>query len=140
MAGAKATFGWRSGVTAGGTAFAACALALALWPESVHARQIAQQPAAPGATPRSSPLDTAIDPMADVPSANLGRVAHAQEKAQSSERYLRMVKDSDRLLQLATQLKAEVDKSTRNELPVGAFQKADEIERLAHDVKQRIKD
>jgi hypothetical protein len=57
----------------------------------------------------------------------------------SDERHKRMVVASDKLLQLATELKAEVDKSTKNEMSVSAIKKAAEIERLAHDVKEKMK-
>ena len=50
-----------------------------------------------------------------------------------------MVADADKLLQMATELKIEVDKSSKNETSVSAYNKADAIERLAHDVKQRLK-
>ncbi len=44
-----------------------------------------------------------------------------------------------KLLQLATELKEEVDKSTKNEMSVTAIKKAAEIEKLARDVKDRMK-
>jgi hypothetical protein len=42
-------------------------------------------------------------------------------------------------LQLATELKAAVDKSNKNELSLDVVKKADDIEKLAHDVKQRMR-
>jgi hypothetical protein len=50
-----------------------------------------------------------------------------------------MAQDADKLLALATELKADVDKATKNETSVTAFQKANEIEKLAHDVKERLR-
>ncbi len=47
--------------------------------------------------------------------------------------------DTAKLLQLATELKTAVDKTTKDELSLEVIRKADEIERLAHDVKQRMK-
>jgi hypothetical protein len=41
------------------------------------------------------------------------------------------------LLKLATDLKAEMDKTTRDMLSVGVVRKAGEIERLAHQVRNR---
>jgi hypothetical protein len=61
--------------------------------------------------------------------------AHMAEE----ERHKRMVSDADKLLELATELKTDVDKSTKNETSVSALRKAEEIERLAHDVKERLK-
>jgi len=69
-------------------------------------------------------------------------LAHQQEvrtRMAEDERHKRMVSDADKLLELATELKTDVDKSTRNETSVSALKKADEIERLAHDVKERLK-
>ena len=50
-----------------------------------------------------------------------------------------MVADADKLLQLATELKEDVDSSTKNELSVTTVKKAAEIEKLAHEVKERMK-
>ena len=47
--------------------------------------------------------------------------------------------DTDKLLALATDLKAQVDKSTKDTLSVDVIKKADEIEKLAHSVKERMK-
>jgi hypothetical protein len=50
-----------------------------------------------------------------------------------------LVADTDRLLVLATDLKARVDKSTKDTLSLDVIKKADEIEKLAHSVKERMK-
>jgi hypothetical protein len=49
------------------------------------------------------------------------------------------VEDTDKLLALATQLKQEVDKTNKDVLSVDVIRKADEIEKLAHSVKERMK-
>jgi sirohydrochlorin ferrochelatase len=71
--------------------------------------------------------------------AAMARLKHRQELSGLSERHQHMAADADKLLQLATELKADVDKSSKNETSVSAYNKADAIERLAHDVKQRLK-
>jgi hypothetical protein len=43
------------------------------------------------------------------------------------------------LLKLATDLKAEVDKTTTDTLSLEVIRKADAIERFAHDVKEKKK-
>lgn len=48
--------------------------------------------------------------------------------------------DTQKLFQLATELKAAVDKSNENLLSVDVVRKADEVERLAHRVKEKMKD
>ncbi len=48
-------------------------------------------------------------------------------------------KDTDKLLELATQLKQYVDKTNENTLSLEVIRKAEEIEKLAHSVKEKMK-
>ena len=48
--------------------------------------------------------------------------------------------DTDKLFQLATELKAAVDKSNENLLSLEVVRKADEVEKLAKKVKEKMKD
>ncbi|QMV17372.1 hypothetical protein GOB94_00570 [Granulicella sp. 5B5] len=99
------------------------------------AAQVQQPVASPGTTPPpigAERLPEPVDPYA-------ARMKHQEQVAQADDRRKKMVADADKLLQLATDLKADVDKETRNETSVSAYMKADEIEKLAHDVKQRLK-
>ena len=54
-------------------------------------------------------------------------------------RHKRMETDAAKLLELSTELKADVDKAGKDELSLEVIRKADEIEKLAHDVKERMK-
>ena len=65
--------------------------------------------------------------------------AEQQAKLRNDDRQKRLVADTDKLLSLATDLKAQVDKSTKNTLSLDVIKKADEIEKLAHSVKERMK-
>ena len=65
--------------------------------------------------------------------------AESQAKLQNTDRQKRLVADTDKLLALATDLKAQVAKSTKDTLSVDVIKKADEIEKLAHSVKERMK-
>ena len=56
-----------------------------------------------------------------------------------SEANRQIAGDSAKLLKLATDLKAEVDKTSKDTLSLGVIRKADEIEKLAHAVKEKIK-
>ncbi|HEY5178134.1 MAG TPA: hypothetical protein VII95_21475 [Terriglobales bacterium] len=47
--------------------------------------------------------------------------------------------DTDKLLELATELKQYVDKTNENTLSVEVIKKAEEIEKLAHSVKEKMK-
>jgi hypothetical protein len=91
----------------------------------------AQQPPPPGPTLGGPPLGIA-EP---IPS----EMQEQQARARSSERQLRLVADTDKLLALATELKQEVSKTNKDVLSVDVVKKADEIEKLAHSVKERMK-
>lgn len=47
--------------------------------------------------------------------------------------------ESTQLLSMAIALKAEVDKTTKDTLSINVIRRADEIEKLAHRVKEKIK-
>ncbi len=64
----------------------------------------------------------------------------AQDReAANVERKKQIADDSAKLLKLATDLKAEVDKTNKDTLSLNVIRKADEIEKLAHDVKEKMK-
>ena len=48
--------------------------------------------------------------------------------------------ETDKLFQLATELKAAVDKSNENVLSLDVVRKADEVEKLAKKVKEKMKE
>ncbi|HYX52159.1 MAG TPA: hypothetical protein VE783_01825 [Candidatus Limnocylindrales bacterium] len=61
-------------------------------------------------------------------------------KEANSRRQEDLRADTDRLLQLATELKAAVDKSNENLLSLDVVRKADEVEKLAKRVRDKMKD
>lgn len=61
------------------------------------------------------------------------------EKGRNKERQLSLKKDTDRLLQLATELKQYVDKTNENMLSLDVIRKAEEVEKLAHQVKEKMR-
>jgi hypothetical protein len=67
------------------------------------------------------------------------KIEEQQAKARSNERQKKLVADTDKLLSLATELKTDVDKTNQNILSMDVIKKADEIEKLAHSVKERMK-
>jgi len=83
-----------------------------------------QQPM-PGLDPDSTPMDA--------------HRAEQQARLRNDDRQKRLVADTEKLLVLATDLKAQVDKSTKDTMSVDVIKKADEIEKLAHSVKERMK-
>lgn len=76
------------------------------------------------------------DPMSVDP---LGpRVEAMQIRTRNTERQKKIVADTDRLLGIATQLKQEMDKSEKA-APADMTHKAEEIEKLAKSVKDKMK-
>ena len=61
-----------------------------------------------------------------------------QAKARNKERQKQLVDDTQKLLALANELKADVDKSNKDTLSIDVIRKADEIEKLAHSVKEKM--
>lgn len=74
--------------------------------------------------PAASPVPSSAPPPPDSPT-------EAREKQIASE--------SAQLLKLATELKAAVDKTTKDTLSVEVIRKADAIERVARGVKEKIR-
>jgi hypothetical protein len=69
------------------------------------------------------------------------REEHAKVRnfaAANAERKRQITDDSAKLLSLAADLKAEMDKAGKDTLWLNVILKADEIERLAHNVKQKM--
>ena len=67
------------------------------------------------------------------------KLEHDREKALNKQRQTNLQKDTDRLLQLATELKQYVDKTNEHTLSLDVVKKADEIEKLAKSVKDKMK-
>ncbi|HWY59911.1 MAG TPA: hypothetical protein VNZ03_35945 [Terriglobales bacterium] len=60
-------------------------------------------------------------------------------KKANQERQARLQRDTENLLKLATELKQYVDKSNEHTLSLDVVKKAEEIEKLAHSVKEKMK-
>jgi hypothetical protein len=68
------------------------------------------------------------------------RQAKQQNYSQANiERKKQIAEDTAKLLKLAADLNAEVDKTNKDTLSMTVIRKADEIERLAHSVKEKMK-
>jgi hypothetical protein len=98
----------------------------------------------PGGALRNDKADDPT-PLNQAPDANTQMQMRDQQAKQQSyaaanaERKKQIADDSAKLLKLATDLKAEVDKTTKDTLSLNVIRKADEIERLAHSVKEKMK-
>ena len=92
---------------------------------SLHASQL------PGAVPEKSPVQDAPRDNPNLPSPEK-RALEANEKD--------IKKKVDQLYKLATELKAEVDKTDSSKvLSLALLKKTEEIERLAKDIRNRSK-
>jgi hypothetical protein len=67
------------------------------------------------------------------------RLAREMLKKANAERHALLMADTDKLLKLAVELKDSVDKSNENVLSLDVIKKAEEIEKLAHSVKDKMK-
>jgi hypothetical protein len=67
------------------------------------------------------------------------RIQKDLEKKANEQRQAELKRDTERLLKLSTELKEYVDKSNEHILSVDVIKKADEIEKLAHSVKTKMR-
>jgi len=58
---------------------------------------------------------------------------------QNQLRQKQLADDTAKLLQLATELKAEMDKTSKDTLNMNYVRKAEQIEKLAHTVREKMK-
>lgn len=73
------------------------------------------------------------------PSKAVRDLERKQAKAANQKRFQDLKRDTNKLLQLATELKAAVDKANENTLSVEVIKKAEEIEKLSHDVQKKMR-
>lgn len=64
---------------------------------------------------------------------------HKREKAMNKQRFDDLKKDTDKLLELATELKQNVDRANENVLSLDVVKKADEIDKLAKQIREKMK-
>jgi hypothetical protein len=69
-----------------------------------------------------------------------GPTSERQARMRNEERQKQLVADSERLLALATQLHDDVAKTNKDILSIDVVKRAAEIEKLAHSVKERMKE
>ena len=82
---------------------------------------------APGQSPAQDPPDD--------PPAQAAPLVPAADPAQEQ-----LQKDTEHLLQLAQELKQEVAKAGSNTLSLAALRKADEVQKLAKNLKEKMKE
>jgi hypothetical protein len=85
------------------------------------------------------PPKPSLNAPADTDDENAARRARDMAKKANMDRQAQLKADTDRLVKLAGELKDSVDKSTENVLSVEVLKKAEEIEKLAHSVKEKMR-
>jgi len=85
----------------------------------------------------SQRIDGTVAPADD--DENRERIARDMAKKANQERQALLKADTDKLVKLAGELKDYVDKSNENVLSLEVLKKAEEIERLARSVKDKMK-
>jgi hypothetical protein len=104
--------------------------------------QSKSSPERPKTQPASETVPAA-DPQLHPRSREEDRFRIEQERAmarkRNQERQAALKKDTDKLLQLATELKQYVDKTSENMLSLDVIKKAEEIEKLSKSVKDKMR-
>jgi len=100
--------------------------------------------AIPGKAQTQAPNPRPAGRAESVPAATDGdeaqqRLAQDMAKKANVSRQAALKTDTDKLLKLAVELKDYVDKSNENVLSLDVVKKAEEIEKLAHSVKDKMK-
>ena len=67
------------------------------------------------------------------------RFEHDQRKKANEERFQKVKEDTEKLVQLSNELKEYVGKANEHTLSLDVIKKAEEIERLAKSVKDKMK-
>lgn len=96
--------------------------------------------------PRPEPRPTLLSPDAnrtpdpnDIQSMRDQQFKKNKFETANVERKRQLAEDSAKLLKMAAELKAEVDKTSQDTLSLSLIRKAEEIERLARNVQQKMK-
>jgi hypothetical protein len=87
------------------------------------------------------PVPPRLDaPQTDEPAPAVpSQIQKDMEKRANQQRQAELKRDTERLLKLSTELKDYVDKSNEHVLSLDVIKKADEIEKLAHSVKTKMR-
>lgn len=95
----------------------------------------------PPSSPNLGPPFPRQDPSQGRPddNENAEKLKKTMEKKLNEQRNAQLKRDTDKLLELSTELKQYVDKTNENVLSVDVVKKAEEIEKLAHSVKEKMK-
>lgn len=97
-----------------------------------------QAPPSPHQQPQMPPITQPGAPDETGPSVP-PQMQKDMEKRANEQRQAELKRDTERLFKLSTELKDYVDKTNQNVLSVEVIKKAEEIEKLAHSVKTKMR-
>ena len=112
-------------------------LLFSCWPIYMSA-QATQETQQSGQTEASSPGTPATPDQQD-DNSKAAKPETNQPASPEDPRQAQFIADSQKLYQLAQELKAEVAKSNKNTLSIAVTKKAEEIEKLAKSLKERMR-
>jgi hypothetical protein len=77
--------------------------------------------------------------MGNVPVTSGNSVQQQQARAANQQRQLEIKRDTDKMFQLTAELKESLEKSGQNVMSMDDIKKVEQIEKLAHGVKSKMK-
>ncbi len=101
-----------------------------------HAQQV-PVPASQQQQQQQPPFPSSIGPTID---RNTQLMLRQMARERNVDRQKEIVADTQKLLDLAKKLKDEVDKSNKDQLSISVVDTANQIEKLARTVKERMRD
>ncbi|MGZ4788828.1 MAG: hypothetical protein ACXVZV_09920 [Terriglobales bacterium] len=99
----------------------------------------AQDSAVVVAAAAQAPVDPQFGGRRNHQTPDEARIEREMAKDRNKDRQKKLKEDTDKLVQLATELKQYVDKTNEHILSVEVLKKSDEIERLAKSVHDKMK-
>jgi hypothetical protein len=115
------------------------AAGLAIVATLMGASQTPQQSSPNSDKPYPAPEATRLPDKSDQMQLHDGQSQKQQFETANTERKKQIEDDTAKLLELATELKAEVDKTSKDTLSINVIRKAESIEKLAKGVKDKMK-
>jgi len=99
-------------------------------------------PPRPSATPLPQPAEAGgpqFGTQRNQTDPNEERMERERQKHMNKDRFQSLRRDTARLLQLSSELKQYVDKASENTLSLDVIRKAEEVEKLAKRVKEKMR-
>ncbi len=78
-------------------------------------------------------------PGGNVPTTSGDEIQKQQAQAANLQRQIEIKRDTEKMFQLTSELKDDLEKASPGVMSVDALKKAEQIEKLAHSVKSKMK-